>query len=192
MKFVYASGVLLIGALFVFFLSGDEVPDIRPFPQELSDEPDAVMHNFDVSQFDAEGEKLFELKAEKAHYYADGGYSKVTHLNVVLSTEEKGHWHLTATEGTFEEHVKDSQLMLKGDVIMWTEGLQPTSQFRFQTDALRVLPEYQYAESLSTVIMTTHNSKIHAGRVEIDLEPRSVRFSSTSTSQVELLISLDV
>ena len=191
MKFVLSAGVLIIVVLFVYFLSGDEAPNVRPFPQQLSDEPDAVMEGFEVVQFDADGTKMYELYAESASYFANAGHTNVSDLSMTVSSREDESWHLTALEGTFDENVVESVLILKGNVAMWAAGQEPSSKSQFETDVLRVLPKEHLAESLSSVTLTTHNSRIHADKVEVSLESRDVRFSSTSPMPVELLLRID-
>lgn len=191
MKWLVGVGVLALGAVFVYFLAGKDAPTIQAFPEELSDEPDAILKGFAVKHFNQQGVKLYELSAETASYDARIGQTGIGNLNMSVVTENQTHWHLKAGEGVYHDATVDSEIVLRGSVELRTKRASTDDDIVFLTETLYVFPDKQFAESESTITMTSRNSKIRADKVEIDMGPRNVRFISQSPSQVELLLRVN-
>ena len=190
MKWLYTVliGVLTIG--FIYFLSGDEAPSLNPFPQELSDEPDALIEGFKVTQFDTKGTKLYEIAANHASYYERDGHTSIDGLRMKVFTPDENVWHLSAQAGNYEERQADPFLVLDGNVQLRSVG-KSQSSIAFETDSLKIYPRRRFVESLSTVTVESGTSKIHAEKFEADLATRMVHFTSRADSQVELLLRTD-
>ncbi len=190
MKWVYVVlvGVLAIG--FAYFLSTDEPQDLNPFPQALSEEPDALLTGFEITQFDTQGIRLYRIYASNATYFENQGRTDIRGLRMTVYSEGKDDWQLTANEGIYEESMEDPLLILNGNVHLSSMGDQQ-SPITFQTDSLKIYPRRQFAESMSRVIVENESSKFHADQFQADLATKVVNFSARADSQVELLLQTD-
>ncbi|MCY4094851.1 MAG: LPS export ABC transporter periplasmic protein LptC [Gammaproteobacteria bacterium] len=188
MKWIY---VVLIGVLvvvFVYMINTDEPPTLNPFPQALSDEPDALLTGFEVTQFDTEGTQLYRLSATEATYYERLNRTNVLGLSMIVYSEGEDDWRLRADEGVYEEDSADPLLTLSGNIHLSSVG-DAESTVVVTTASLNIYPRRQFAESMSRVIVENEGSKFHADQFEVDLGTKDVRFSADADSKVELLVS---
>ena len=190
MKWVYICvvGVLAVG--FVYLLSSDEPPALMQFPQALSDEPDALIEGFELSQFDPQGKQLYRIAAARASYFERQGRTDIRDVSVWVYATGSVAWQLRADEGIFQEHMPDPLLSLRGNVQLASsaDGDEP---IKFETASLEIYPRRQFVESLSRVIVENDGSKIYADRFEADLATREISFSGETGSQVELVLQTD-
>lgn len=187
MKWVYfvLIGVLAVGL--VYLINRDEPPALDPFPQALSDEPDAVLSGFEVTQFDSNGDQLYRISATDATYYERLDRTNIQGLRMTVYSNDKGDWRLRAAQGVYEEHATDPVLTLNGNVYLSSEG-SGESPIEVTTESLKIYPRRQFVESMSRVIVENDGSKFHADQFEVDLATKVVNFSATGDSQVELLV----
>lgn len=190
MKWVYALVPVALAIGFLYFLSGEEVPTLQPFPAELSDDPDAFMEGFEITQFDVQGIMLYEIAAEQASYYERRGQTDIQGLQMKVYTPKQDVWQLAADEAVFEDRQEDPFLLLDGNVRLASLN-GPQSTMTFLTESLKIYPRRRWVESLSTVTLEKTDSKIHAEKFEADLDTQNVRFTSGVESQVELLLRTD-
>ena len=187
MKWVYFILIGVLGVVLVYLINTDEPPTLDPFPQVLSDEPDAVLSGFEVTQFDSTGAQLYRISAADATYYERLDRTIIHGLRMMVYSKGKGDWRLRADEGVYEEHPGDPLLTLNGNVNL-SSGGGSGSPIEVTTESLKIYPRRQFVESMSRVIVKNDGSKFHADQFEVDLATKVVNFSATGDSQVELLV----
>ncbi|MCY3859744.1 MAG: LPS export ABC transporter periplasmic protein LptC [Gammaproteobacteria bacterium] len=188
MKWVYVVLIGVLAVVFIYLINTDEAPALNPFPQALSDEPDALLTGFEVTQFDTEGTQLYRISATEATFYERLERTNILGLHMMVYSEGRDDWRLRADEGTYEERLTDPLLTLSGNVLLSSVG-EVQSTVVVTTESLNIYPRRQFAESMSRVIVENEGSKFHADQFEVDLATKDVRFSSASDSKVELLVS---
>ena len=186
MKWLYVvlCGLLAIG--FIYFLSGDEAPTLIAFPEELIDEPDALIEGFEISQFDERGIRTHVIVADRARHFASEGQTEISGLHMSVFLNGVAKWQLSASTGTYHERAADPYILLQDDVVLWSTEVGE-SKTKFSANALKIYPRRKFVESLSRVTVESGGSKIHAQKFEADLATESVRFQSSEDSKVELL-----
>ena len=188
MKWVYVILIGVLAAVFVYLINTDEPPTLNPFPQTLSDEPDALLSGFEITQFDSEGIQLYRISAAEASYYERVAQTNILGLRMVVFSEGSADWQLRADEGLYEEQLADPLLTLSGDVYLSSVG-EPQDAIVVTTESLKIYPRRQFVESMSRVIVKKESSKFHADQFEVDLATKDVRFSAATDSKVELVVS---
>ena len=187
MKWVYVILISGLAIVFIYLINLDEPPTVDPFPQALSDEPNALIAGFEVTQFDTEGTRLYRIAATEATYYEGQGRTDIHQLRMMVFSEGKDDWSLSADEGIYEEHLTDPYLTLSGNVHLSSVNDQP-SAVMVTTESLKIYPRRQFVESMSRVSVESGGSKFHADHFEADLATKTVNFSADADSQVELLV----
>ncbi len=187
MKWVYVVLISGLAVVFVYLINSDEPPALDPFPQALSDEPDALISGFEVTQFDIEGTQLYRIYANEATYYDRRDRTDILGLRMTVFTEGKDDWRLRANEGIYEEHPEDPSLTLSGSVHL-SSVCDQQSAITVTTESLKIYPRRQFVESMSRVSVESGGSKFHADHFEADLATRTIEFSASTDSQVELLV----
>ncbi|MYD44110.1 MAG: LPS export ABC transporter periplasmic protein LptC [Gammaproteobacteria bacterium] len=190
MKWSYAFIAAALAIGFLYMLSGDEAPVLKPFPEELSDEPDAFMEGFEITQFNGEGQKLYEVVGVHASYYEARGVTDIHDLRMAVYAANNQIWRLSATDAVYEERHEDPFLLLNGNVrLISADG--DLSTLAFSTESLKIYPRRRWVESLSRVTLENADSKIHANKLEADLDSKQFRFSSGVDDHVELVYRTD-
>lgn len=187
MKWAY---VVLIGGLavvFIYLINSDEPPTLDPFPQALTDEPDALITGFEVVQFDTEGTQLYRIAATEATYFERHGRTDIIGLRMMVFAEGKDDWRLSAEEGIYEERSAEPFLTLSGNVRLSAVNDRQAA-IEVKTESLKIYPRRQFVESMSRVIVENRGSKFHADHFEADLATKTLSFSARADSQVELLV----
>ena len=188
MKWIYVTFVGLLAVGFVYFISTDQPPNLDPFPEALSDEPDALMSGVEITQFDADGIQLYRISADDATYFEKLGRTNISGLSMLVYGNGTDDWRLSADEGIYEEDGADPFVTLNGNVYLTSAGDEETA-IVMTTEAMKLFPRRQYVESMSRVSVEKGSSKFHADHFEVDLATNEVRFSANEDSQVELLVS---
>ena len=187
MKWVYVVLIGVLAVVFVYLINTDEPPTLNPFPQALSDEPDALLTGFEVTQFDSNGTRLYRISASDATYYQRLDRTNILGLRMTVYLEGEDDWRLRADEGIYEEQSADPLLTLSGSVHLSSVG-DSESSIVVTTESLKIYPRRQFIESMSRVTVENEGSKFHADRLEADLATKIVEFSAVGGSQVELVV----
>lgn len=187
MKWVYVALVGVLAVIFVYLVNTDEPPTLNPFPRALSDEPDALLTGFEVTQFDSDGTRLYRISASDATYYQRLDRTNISGLHMTVYSEGEDDWRLRADEGVYEEQLADPLLTLNGNVHVASVS-DTESPIVVTTESLKIYPRRQFIESMSRVTVENEGSKFHADRLEADLATKVVEFSAVGDSQVELVV----
>ncbi len=188
MKWIYVATVGVLAVGFAYYLSLDDAQVLVPFPPELSDEPDALMTGFSLTEYSEQGKPLYEINATAAAHYESEGQTEISDIDVQFFSDRTNDWQLQAKQGIYKETDEEPYLQLHGDVrLVYMQDNR--IDMAFTTASLQVYPRRQFVKSLSKVSVKRGSSKIHADRFEADLEAQRVRFLSNVDSQVEVFIS---
>ena len=188
MKWLYVVLVVVLAVVFVYLINSDEPAVLNPFPQALSDEPDALLSGFEVTQFDSEGTQLYRISASEATYYERRNVTDILGLRMTVYLEGEEDWRLEADEGIYVESSVEPELTLTGHVQLSSVS-DSESDIVVTTESLKIYPRRQFVESMSRVTVENESSKFHADQIEVDLATKDVRFSAAADSSVELLVS---
>ena len=190
MKWVYgvAAAVLVVG--FVYFINTEDPPNIFPFPASLSDEPDVVVEELDLTRFDENGRRQYRIRAGQARYFKAKGHAEISDLNLTVYMADQDSWELIANSGIFNETVEDPYLDLTGGVGLTATGAKRKPLF-VESNTMRIYPLRKVVESSTTVTVREGNSNFRAERFEADLSTKRVEFSSSPGKQVELHLQTD-
>ena len=191
MKWLIVVGVSLVVLLFIYYLMGDEAPQLAAFPEELSSEPDALLEGATFQRFDEVGHLRFEIRASEGIFHEEDGYSQLSDLVMYVNNERRDQWILSAVDGDVQELESESRVSLKGAVEV---TFKPVSGIpaRIRTHEMVYFPERMLLESTEQVTIERERSKIRADKIEVNLATLSMQLHSNPDSQVEVLFQSDI
>ena len=121
-----------------------ESPDRSPRPLPAH-RPDYIVDRFHAQQMDADGELHRQLEAVELRHFPDDGSSELDEPTLTVFTEEGPPWVVRADTGWLSE---DGELLrLRGGVVVRRAAGPSNRPVRIETEALRVRPRREYAET---------------------------------------------
>lgn len=186
-------------ALVVLALRPDRAPAPRQaaLPPQLRDEPDTLMTNAVIDQFDADGSLQYRLRARTAaHFEATTGAAprpETTRFEaprVYLDDADGQPWTLRAERGRTlpaADATAGPRIRLESKVVALRSG--PGAGFmRISTDSLELHPGPRYVASEQPVIIDTNAGRTTAGAFDGALSDGLLNLASRHGQRVHTLI----
>lgn len=136
-----------------------ESPEQPPSPPR-EHRPDYIVDQFHATQMDAAGELTRQLEAIELRHFPDDGSSELERPILTVFTEAGPPWVARADTGWVS---RDGELLrLRGDVVIRRAASRGNRPVRVQTEALRVRPQREYAETDLPVSLESAQSSVNS------------------------------
>lgn len=145
---------------------------------------DYFVESVTIKRFDKNGVLNNQLYATKLEHHKDKAYSQIQAPQLLVKTEDKQSWKITATHGQLlHQH---NQLSLFDSSLSLQAGLQETTeqaQTSIQAKQLIFELDANQAHSSSPVIITTSNTRTQADALRIDFKKQTASLGGQVTTQ---------
>jgi lipopolysaccharide export system protein LptC len=152
---------------------------VQPLPQIQSQQRhdiDYYIDNFSAVTLNIQGQPRYTLTARKLWHYPD---DDTTHLQMPQLTSLFADRPPTLTSAqTGMISSKGDDVFLYDEVIVLRPASGISSEQRFATDYLHVVPDRDWAETDHSVVMTNQYNVIHAVGMELDNKARTAKLLS--------------
>ena len=152
---------------------------VQPLPQVQSQQRhdiDYYIDNFSAVTLNTQGQPRYTLTAEKLWHYPD---DDTTHLQMPKLTSLYTDRPPTLTSAqTGMVSSKGDDVFLYDEVRIVRPASGSSSEQRFATDYLHVVPDRDWAETDQSVVMTNQYNVIRAVGMELDNKARTARLLS--------------
>lgn len=184
--------VILLIAMAINWLleTGEDDPkQVSP----VKDEPDLYMINANIRQFDENGSLQHVITADEFIHYSLSQITSLSSPVINLFTEgESEPWAIMSSDGKIlpekEEHPETLELW--GDVSAvksYTDG----DFVNIQSDSLKVIPDKDFVETDSEVLIRNASGATRAGGMSLLLKDKRYNFFSTPQNRVYSIFSPD-
>ncbi|HEY5603780.1 MAG TPA: LPS export ABC transporter periplasmic protein LptC [Gammaproteobacteria bacterium] len=140
---------LLTGAAISWWALSLSEPDLDAFTAS-KEGPDYFMDNFITSKLNKAGKPMHRLSAERLTHYPQQKHSDVIKPLVTFFKEDGSIWTATANRGKVMGDGKEVYMI--EDVTIVGPGT-PETQLSINTQDLHIVPDKNYAETKSTVVL---------------------------------------
>ena len=169
-------------------ISSNEINEISENKQ-----PTISLSNVKLDSFSQEGNLDLEIEATSLKQDTLSGQSHLTNPKVKLENPPGTLWLIKSQLGTVSrsdsnrDGVSEQRIELSGDVVI-SRRTAEGQLVEIQSDNFILLPQKQFAETLSSVTLNSSNNLTRAGKLSIDLRRGEMRLQSSSTQYVETKI----
>ncbi len=170
----------VILALVGFLIFWESPPQIfvRQPKAQLAEAPkaDSYMRATITRKFDGDGRLSYTLESSDGEYFKQHDRLELQHPILLALRNEQGAqpWHLTADKGIIFNTRK--RVTLSGKVNAWQTT--PTGKNQLRTPELTYFPDTNMAETQSTVVFVSPNSRTTARGLQADLEQQTYQLLS--------------
>jgi lipopolysaccharide export system protein LptC len=137
--------------------------------------PDYYVEGFTTTTMDDSGLPRRRLRAEYMAHFPDTDTHEFSKPYLVIYRERGEPWHVTSERGWLS--AKGDVMLLLGKVHIWRNTPDGRRRMDIQTEDLRVLPDSDYGETDTAVVITTPHSQARGVGMRAFME----------TSRLELL-----
>jgi len=168
--------------------SSNEINEISENKQ-----PTISLSNVKLDSFSQEGNLDLEIEATSLKQDTLSGQSHLKNPKVKLENPPGTLWLIKSQLGTVSrsdsnrDGISEQRIELSGDVVI-SRRTAEGQLVEIQSDNFILLPQKQYAETLSSVTLNSSNNLTRAGKLSIDLRRGEMRLQSSSTQYVETKI----
>jgi lipopolysaccharide export system protein LptC len=164
--------LLLLGSYWLTL----QVQPLPPLNKEMRHEVDFVVENLSSTSLNEQGQPKFTLSAKKMWHFPD---DDTTHLELPQFTSpHAGQPPLNINSLTGKLTHKGDEVFLYDDVVVLRAADKKTSERKFQTDYLHIIPDKDFAETDHPVLMTDANNVVNAVGMELDNRTHVVKLLS--------------
>lgn len=155
--------------------------------------PAISLSNVKLDSFSQEGSLDLEIEATSLKQDTLSGQSHLKNPKVKLETPPGTLWLIKSQLGAVSrsdsnrEGISEQRIELSGDVVI-SRRTAEGRLVEIQSDNFILLPQKQYAETLSSVTLNSSNNLTRAGKLSIDLRRGEMKLQSSSTQYVETKI----
>ena len=155
--------------------------------------PAISLSNVKLDSFSQDGNLDLEIEATSLKQDTLSGQSHLKNPKVRLENPPGTLWLIKSQLGTVSKSdsnrdgVSEQRIELSGDVVI-SRRTAEGRLVEIQSDNFILLPQKQYAETLSSVTLNSSNNLTRAGKLSIDLRRGEMKLQSSSTQYVETKI----
>lgn len=164
--------LLLLGSYWLTL----QVQPLPPLKKEMRHEVDFVVENLSSTSLNEQGQPKFTLSAKKMWHFPD---DDTTHLELPQFTSPHANQpplNITALTGKLTH--KGDEVFLYDNVIVLRAADKTTSERKFLTDYLHIIPDKDFAETDHPVHMLDANNDVNAVGMELDNRTHVVKLLS--------------
>lgn len=164
--------LLLLGSYWLTL----QVQPLPPLNKEIRHEVDFVVENLSSTSLNEQGQPKFILSAKKMWHFPD---DDTTHLELPRFTSphaDQPPLNITSLTGKLTH--KGDEVFLYDNVVVLRAADKKTSERKFQTDYLHIIPDKDFAETDHPVLMTDANNVVNAVGMELDNRTHVVKLLS--------------
>jgi lipopolysaccharide export system protein LptC len=186
--------IAVVAALFVAFAwllqpTAEDAP--TPAPGDGADEPDLLMEDTTITQYNEDGSLRYRLAALSIRHFEQDDVTRLDAPALEMHRPPEPPWSLAARTGAIRSEPRadgerEEQVQLEEDV-----RVERRSGERFvtlTTDALDVWPERRYAATDRAVMIDTNAGRTLAVGLTADLTAGRFRLSSDETQRVHTTV----
>ncbi len=194
-----AAGVVLAVTmlLLAFYLAPWRGAVIPPgLPPELRDEPNLLLKQAVIEQYQNDGALQYRLKAQQALHF-DNDLTRLVEPDMILYNPSQPPWRIIAKQAQFKHRpnaggLDEDYILLRDDVVLHQEQTDGAGFIRIETSELRVYPEPRRVETERDVMIKTHVGRTVASGLQAKLEQRFLSLQSNEDEPVHTLIKPDL
>ena len=155
--------------------------------------PAISLSNVKLDSFSQDGNLDLEIEATSLKQDTLSGQSHLKNPKVRLENPPGTLWLIKSQLGTVSKSdsnrdgVSEQRIELSGDVVI-SRRTAEGQLVEIQSNNFILLPQKQYAETLSSVTLNSSNNLTRAGKLSIDLRRGEMKLQSSSTQYVETKI----
>jgi len=186
--------IAAIAALFVgfaWFLGTPQEDADRVVPQVPADEPDLLMEDTTITQYDEDGSLRYRLAAREIRHFEQDDVTRLEDPALEMHRAPEPPWSLASRSGTLRPDTRadgghEEHVLLEDDV-----RIERRSGERFvtvTTDSLDLWPERRFAATDRAVIIDTNAGRTQAVGLTADLASGLLTLSSDETQPVHTVV----
>ena len=182
--------MLALGGGLVFFL-GQDNENTEPSTRDLTNEPELSIQNAQITDYDSDGRKLYDIQVENIEQYLDDSAVYIKQYSLRIDTEIDQTYTLNADQGEIHADLTEnsdesaSRVELIGNVRM--ESVERESgSLSIAGDRFTYLPEERVLTSNQPVTIQSKERLVQAGSVHFDLVSGLIDISSSADQRVHI------
>lgn len=182
-------GLILIIALATNWIIDATEHEPRKEPTARND-PDQYLVDADVIQFNQNGQKAHELKAERMTHFPLTDVTTLKAPNLTLYSESKtAPWSIVARNGRLlpKSPLRDESVEL-WDTVVASRKRADGSFIHIKSKSLTVFPRKNYAETTDKVFIDNNSGTTSAGAMKAYLDPGRYEFFSRNGQRVNTVL----
>ena len=166
-------------AILVYWLA-DVIRSSSERPATIDDEPDYIIHHFQIRHFDDQGFLSNILRGETITYYANNKTATIVEPIILHRSEEQASaYRITATTGLTDENLRE--IVLLGNVKMIRQPVDEQSTILL-TEQILYNHNTGIAETETPVTVISGNSRISGQRLSVDTRNNSLKLEGQVTA----------
>jgi len=158
---IFPLALLLLLALLTFWINKSVQPLAPKLDGSSRHDPDYMMHNFETTQTDASGALRYKLAAQEMKHFPDKDSTDLVKPRFTRFAKDKPYTRLEGDTGNVSSD--GEQVDVLGNVVVLREAYAEKGVMTIETDALRILPNQEYATTdRPVVIKQAPGTVVHA------------------------------
>ena len=188
-------GLLAVVAFFFLTLAPEVELGDTPATTVVLDEPDILMENANITQFEADGNREYRLHAKEIRHFDAKNLTRLADPELTMYQQNRPPWIAKSRKGYIRRetaqdgHVEEIVLLREAVEL---ERIQPGIRgVHLGSELMYIYPARQYAESTQPVTIDTTTGRTVAQNMTADFKKGRIHMYSGKNQRVHTIVLPD-